>query len=427
MKLDAPKNSNYAGTVVKIKALLLIENADRLVHANIFGNLVIVGKDTPVGSRGIFFPLETALSSEFLHHNSLYRDKTLNKDVNSAGFFEENGRIRAVKLRGAKSMGLFIPLSSLLWTGGDFEFLELGDTFDTFNGKEICHKYLVKITNTPSSGGKGKQVKRPKVSMLVDRQFAFHYDTPQLGKNIHRIKSDDIFSITYKMHGTSLVSSKVLCNRKLSPVEAILKFLKVKIHDTEYRNIYSSRTVVKNDDMNTAGDGFYGVDIWGLANATLKDVLTDGMSIYAEVVGYLPEGSMIQQGYDYGQQPGTFGVYVYRITYTNQSGIVYEFSAKQVQEWCKANGIKAVPELYYGKVLGETPADLMDILTAKYLEKPCTMCKNKVPAEGIVVKIDNALDVPAFKLKSFAFFEHVTKQLDKGIVSVEDSTEGANE
>lgn len=432
--MKEPKNANYAGVVVEVKNLITIENADRLAHVNFFGNIVIVSKDTEIGSRGIFFPLETALSKEFLSNNNLYRKGDLNKDKEKKGFFEENGRIKAVKLRGAKSMGFFIPLESLSYTGFDVSSFELGDTFDELKGHEICKKYVNKVKRTEGSGNNKNQKKKEKVSMLVSGQFNFHYDTSQLGRNIHMINPDDTISITKKLHRTSLVSSKVLCKKKLSFWNAIGKALGFDVKDTEYKNVYSSRRVVKNDDMKPTKNHFYTQDIWGLANDQLKDLLSDGMSVYAEIVGYLPDGGYIQKGYDYGCAINTFDVYVYRITYTNSSNQVYEFTAKQVQSWCKANGVKAVPELFYGKASGfDTPYDeehqeleewrdcLLKDLSDFYLEQDCSICDNNVPDEGIVLKVENKLDVPAYKLKSFKFYQHESKQLDSGEENIEDS------
>ena len=40
--------------------------------------------------------------------------------------------------------------------------------------------------------------------------------------------------------------------------------------------------------------------------------------------------------FDYGEDPmasQTFSIYIYRITYTNPNGKVFEFSAKQVQDF----------------------------------------------------------------------------------------------
>ena len=44
-----------------------------------------------------------------------------------------------------------------------------------------------------------------------------------------------------------------------------------------------------------------------------------------------------------------FDIIVYRITYTNVDGKVFEFSTQQVKEFCKKYSLHSVKELYYGR------------------------------------------------------------------------------
>jgi hypothetical protein len=177
---------------------------------------------------------------------------------------------------------------------------------------------------------------------------------------------------------------------------------------------------------------FYSDDIWGMANERIKDLLIDGMSIYAEIVGFLPNGESIQKDYAYGCAPNTFDIYVYRITFTNVSGNVFEFSPQQVRQWCIEHGIKHVPKLFYGEAwkydtypdsynhdlsLGD---NIINAIRERYLEKDCHMCRNVVPAEGIVLRREGSW-FEAYKLKSFRFLERETKMLDKGDSNIEDN------
>ena len=441
--MNKSKNENYAATVVEINTLIDLENCDKVQHANIFGNLVIVSKDIKPGDIGLFFPIETQLSEEYLSANSLYRDATLNQDQTQKGYFEKNGRIRAMKFRGHNSMGLFMPLSSLTFTGQSIDSLKVGDTFDELNGKEICRKYIIKQQATPGKGQNKKGKQWEKVSVLIDNQFHFHVDTAQLGRNIHKIKPDTLIHVTRKIHGTSFISSNILCKKKLSAWDKIGKFIGMDIKETEYQNIYSSRRVVKNDTMNLPKNHYYSIDIWGKANEKVKDILTEGMTVYGEIVGYIDESKMIQKGYDYGCKPGEFEIYIYRITYTSPSGHVFEYSAKQVQQWCKLNGLKAVEEYYFGRAIDifhwieedysveyddslPFQENLLNYLQEKYLEKEAHDCIHKVPDEGIVLRIEDSLDIDPYKLKSFSFYEYETKQLDKGEEDIESSNEGEN-
>lgn len=443
-----PKNENYCATIVEIKNIITLENCDNVVHTNIFGNLVVVSKDTKVGDVGIFFPPETQISKIFLTPNNLYRNEENNADKEKKGFFEEHGRVKTVKFRGNMSMGFFIPIESLKIAFGDKidkEYFKIGASFDEVNGQEICRKYVVRTNLTAKTNNDNKKKKNKKKKKgeekLIDNQFRFHTDTAQLAKNIHKIKPDDIISVTFKCHGSSIVSSRLLCKKKLNPFLKLLKKVGVPIIDTHYDWVYSSRKVIKNPELNPNANHYYDVDVWGKAHDKIKDYLADGMTFYAEIVGYIPntndysQSSMIQSDYDYGCEKGQFDVYIYRITYTNPSGKVFEFSVKQVQDFCKMNGIKAVPELYYGRAIDLDPrlksdehfqATLLEVLKEKYLEKQCFMCKNKVPEEGCVVRIEG-MDLEAFKLKSFNFLERETKLLDKGQVDIEEEQKGSED
>lgn len=438
-KLTAPKNINYCATVVVIKNKIELATCDNVVGTMLCGCHVIVGKDVEEGTVGLYLPVETQLSAEFLKANNLYRDSTLNADNTQKGYFDENGRIRCIKFRGHQSNGLFMPLSCLSYLGSKTN-LNVGDEFDAIEGKEVCKKYIPKSTKTPGAPGSANKSKGRKAreSKLLENQFRFHYDTAQLGRNMHRVNPDSLISLSYKVHGTSGISSKILCKRKLTLLEKLLKKTKLaRIAEFEYDYINASRTVIKNDDLNANPSGFYSEDIWGIAGEELKPYLLNGMTLYYEIVGYLPGGGAIQGSWDYGCKPGEHKIYVYRITYTNDAGQVFEFSAKQVQDWCKLNGLTPVIQLYYGYAKhfynsdsltnldadGNTDLDVWrDGFLAKvkglYNEKDCYLCYHKVPEEGAVLKIEGPL-AEAFKQKSFRFLDKETRELDANKIDIE--------
>ncbi len=455
-KFSVRGNANYCATVVKIANIIPLDGRDNIVGTLIFGNHVIVSKDTKVGDMGIYFPVETALSDIFLKENNLYRDSSLNKNQEAKGYFEKNRRIRCMKFGGHKSEGLFMPLSSVSVFTNDVP--ELGTDFDYIDEQLVCEKYIIK-QNFPTQGNKeSKQNKRLKrISKLIEKQFAFHKDTAMFGKNLHQFNLDDVISITYKMHGTSAIFSKVNCKKPLTRIERFLKRLGVNVVDTQYDNIYASRKVVKNQYLNPKNSaGFYDVDIWGLANEVIAPCLDNGMTVYAEIVGFQPTGKAIQSikagVYNYGcrftkaedyngktgiemHDMGLFEIYVYRITSTNIDGVKHEWSAKQVQQWCKSRGLKAVPEMFYGYVqdymentnkpydpenFRELWLECMMTDAGFYMEKECFMCKDPVPTEGVVIRKET-LELEAYKLKCFRFRAAETKELDEGNENIEDN------
>ena len=423
-------NNNYCGTVVQITKVILLDNCDNVQHANIFGNLVIVSKDTKVGDMGIYFPVECKLSNKFLKNNNLYRhkEKNINPEAEKPGYFEDNGRIKAVKFRGHASNGLFLELDSLDFIDESLkDKLEVGQEFNEINKVNICKKYVIK--RNVSGFSKGKKAQGEKLeSKILDGQFRLHYDTDQLGKNIFKLKPDDIISITEKYHGTSAIVGKVLVKKRLNLLEKLLKLLKINVIDSEYGMLYSSRRVIKNEYFNSRKiSHFYDSDVWKETADKIYPFLFDGMTVYYEIVGYTSEGSSIQGKYDYGCEVGKNEIYIYRITYTNTDGKVFEFSARQVQQWCETNGFKAVEEHYYGYAKHLFSLDLdhewnnnfLENLKQRYLEGDCLLCKNKVQREGIVLKTENG-QPEAYKLKSFRFLQQESKDLDKGIVTLED-------
>ena len=442
--LDKPKNANYCATVTILQEFVNLDNCDNLKAALIFGNSVIVGKDAKVGDIGLFFPVECKLSEEFLKENNLYRKPELNNEATQKGYFEAHGRIKAMKFRGHKSEGFFIPLSSLNYLTDFKGTLEVGDVFDKIEGHLICEKYI------PAHNPASQQTKGKKASLkdsVVDGQFRFHFDTENLRKNIHKIQPTDIISISDKWHGTSAIISKPLIICHLSWYEKLLKKLGVKIQETQYGLVYSSRKMIKAVDGIDKSNGihFYGEDIWGIIEKEVADKIPVSYTVYGEIVGYTPTGSPIQSAskgrpYHYGCSKGSHKFVVYRVTTTNADGKTLELSWPQMREFCNKYGFEMVHEWFYGRA-----DDLLSYLTVKYAgndsnedgirvwqkellkvieenyvnNKPCPFNNNEVPAEGIVVRRDRLTECESWKLKNFAFLEDETKMLDIGTVDIE--------
>jgi len=198
-----PQNENYAAIVVEIKTIVPLAKCDFVQAAIIMGNQVIVSKDVMIGDLGLYFPLECALSSQYLSANNLYKKSELNSDTEKKGYFDENGRIRCVKFRGHKSEGLFMPLDSIAFaTSEKLENFKVGDCFDEINSTPICNKYIIKVNKVSNpSISKSNKIAKKHESKLIENQFRLHTDTGMLYKNLHRINPDSLIQITYKMHG----------------------------------------------------------------------------------------------------------------------------------------------------------------------------------------------------------------------------------
>lgn len=441
-------NINYLAKVVDINSFLPHPNAERMKIAQVGGYKVCVGIDEPTG-RYIYFPVNSEINPHLLSYCNLYRHTEKNANTEKAGFFNDNGRVTAIKLRGFPSEGFLLPYEQLENFIVDTLNLKLINTenntdFDVAveGNKEfwICKKYIIvhNISSEQSSSNK-RQKKVSRFNKVIDTQFKFHYDTVRIQNDKWAIKPNDLISITEKIHGTSGISAYVLCKKKPTLINKIKKWFGDP--GTEYDYLYASRSVIKNATETTNPGGYYDCDIWAEADKIIRPYLQKGMTIYYEIVGFLPTGKYIQKNYDYEctspekGEPFThekhFKVRVYRITMTNVDGYVHEFSAKEVQEWCKTNNLIPVTEYYYGyaKDLYNIPIDdnwtdvFWDTMANDknfYMECNSPSCINKVPHEGLVIKKED-MRSRAWKLKCFAFLNGEQKELDAGIENIEDN------
>ena len=171
----------YCAYVTRIKNLRKHTNADRLLCGECFGNTVIVDLGTEPDQLGVYFPVDGKLGLEFAQKNDLLRRKDENGNP-AGGYLDPDKRnIKALKLRGEKSDGLFLPLTSLeAFT--DVKLLKEGDTISMLNGVTICEKYIPR-RNHGSGGGRGGSRVRKK-SDPISPLFLEHADTEQLAYNL---------------------------------------------------------------------------------------------------------------------------------------------------------------------------------------------------------------------------------------------------
>lgn len=431
------KESNYLAKIVKLGQAVKHPNADKLQGFVIDFNRVWTDMSYKEGNVVVYFPLECQLNPELLSYLNLYQHSELNQDKEKKGYFTDSGRVKAIKLRGEPSEGIVLTMQCIYeWlnfkTGVKNIDYHFNLQFDSFDDIWICKKYVPKFTKQQGEPNQQKSKNKVKITSLIgEGQFHLHRNTPKLKDNLHQIQPDDIISITDKWHGTSAVFSNVIVKRQLSWFEKFLLWCGIKIQTEKYGLVYSSRTVVKDvDGIKQAEGRFYNVDIWGVVNKELEGKILKGITLYGEIVGYLPTGKGIQGQYDYGCSIGQHEFRVYRITSTNPDGLVTEYSWQMIKDYCEKYGLLHVPEFYYGKasyfekgVDYEKPFDeqLLDHLTVRYLEQDCKVCKNKVPAEGIVVRVEKG-DCNAYKLKSFRFLHEVESPTnDSNILNIEDA------
>lgn len=442
MKLSIKKGSeNYTANIVEIKKIYDIPNADFIKRVNIFGQDIIISNDVKINDKMILFNSGTKLNPDFCKYNNLLTDKEQNLDTTKTGYISHKQfRVKAVKLRGVISDGILLPIDSLDAFHLDFKKgLKVGDEFTDLEIKgvissSICEKYIVPVARNSNPGGSKPAVN--KFNRLVDNQFYLHNDTENLRRNINKINPNDIIGIHYKKHGTSAVFANILTKRPLKWWENILVKLGVKIDNKVYDVIYSSRKVIKNKSINSeTGEGFYGEDIWGVVAKEIGHLIPKNWTLYGEILGYTPKGAAIQHGYDYGCDPhkAEHKFYVYKISVVNPDGKVIYLTDKQIEEYCEKVGLLYKDTfIYYGSVFDycvknkiqytdENWKDLLlQNLEQKYNEKDCYMCVNKVPEEGIVLRVERLESYEAYKLKSKRFILEESNAQERGESNLED-------
>lgn len=418
MKLQRPENENYAATVVRLTSINKLEGSDNIVGTPIFGFQAIVSKKSKVGDIGIVLPAETQLSEKYASENNLFRHGDLNKDEGTAGYLEDNRRIRAMKFRGHRSDCLFMPLESLVFTKVDLSKLEVGDVFDQLGGEEICKKYVVKQRGTP-------RIERNKAKKFVRIDSKFlpeHYDSDNYWRNKDVIPEDRLIIVTQKLHGTSIRIGNTIVKRRLGLFESVLQRLGVRIATTEFDHVYGSRKVIK-DVNNPNQNHFYSTDIWTEEGRKLDDIVPEGFVIYGELIGWTPENAPIQKNYTYNVPVGASDLYIYRIAQINSQGRVTDLAWDQLKEFCNDAGLKHVPELWRGPHQDFVVEDWMD---QRFYDVLHGGHKNAVPLgdnkeivdEGVCVRADG-LAPYILKAKSPIFLQHESKMMDEEVLDME--------
>jgi len=433
MKVNKPLNPNYCATVVAIKNKLDLAGCDNVVGTTIFGYQAIISKHIEIGTLGIVFPAETQLSEAYCIENNMYRHAENNRDKTAKGYIEDSRRVRAIKFRGHVSNALFMPLSSLSYLGIKEKEFKEGMEFDALEGQEICKKYEV----FRREKGNPNMPKQEKFKRVDIKFIPEHYDTENYFKNSDKIAPHEEVIVTQKLHGTSIRVANALVARRLTIRDKIGRFLGVRVRETEYDYVFGSKRVIK-DANNPLQNHYYDSDLWTHEGQKLKGLIPEGFVLYGELIGFTPEGKPIQKGYTYHLPPKECALYIYRVAFVNEKGLITDLSWNAVKEFCTNRGLKHVPEIWKGthsalKIehylecrLGDSifwPIEHMDgskeFSRQKY-SRCLTLSSPESVDEGVCVRVDRAVPY-ILKAKSRKFLEYETKMLDEGAEDLESS------
>lgn len=448
-------SAEYCCTIVRIGEITPIENTDFLATTELNGRTIVIRKDQVKQGDVMFYASnQSALNADFLRANSLFEEKTLNADPEKKGYFNKYGCVRMVKLRGILSMGYIFSLDELKNYNSEIDITaeELEALVDT-DFDEVCGKLFVKAFVPPmpnnghgSTGQRG--VRKGKLfDRMVNGQITRHYDTAQLERNMHRVQPTDTVAITVKLHGTSIYIGNVIVKKPLLGGVYARNFNRLpkwlQFTRKGYDVVFASRKNVLN--------GSIGCDIENVLceyrepYKLIKDYIPRNTTIYGEVIGYKPNmQKMVQKGWDYGYPCGYWALMIYRVKYHDKH-VVKEYDVEEVRKFTLdlydaleraygsdvASHIRPMDLLYHGTLQDlypDIPVDdnwhsavLARLKTEKRfgMEQNEPLCKNKVPREGIVLRIDNDVIPEAFKLKCLKFYSKETDMIDKG--EIEDS------
>lgn len=407
----------YSAYITRIKEVRKHSNADRLQIGTCFGNNVIVSMETKEGELGVYFPVDGKLSMPYAEKNNLLRIK--NEDgTNSGGYLDPDKRhITALKLRGEKSDGLFMPLKSLEFFT-KIESLREGDVITTLNGTLICEKYIPNGQKAKQTVSIGKKKKKGKPAVKFPT-FEEHIDTAQLAYNQSAFKPGDVCSITLKIHGTSARTARLIKEepKKIpSFIHWFFNLLNVPMEKKSYDYVSGTRRVTLTD----FNGGFYGNDEFRKKyHDFFVGKLQKGEEVFYEISGWVNETTSImpvcntsltkdkefirmwgdKMRFTYGCEPGENQIHVYRMTMTNEDGDVVEYYPAQIKLRCEQMGVNVVPE--FERFIFTTWEDLMDRVNS-YLDGADPIGKNHIK-EGVVVRIENRTNFAVYKHKGFYF------------------------
>lgn len=561
-------SKEYCATVVRVDEVKPVENSDFLGVTTVQGREIVVRKDTVhEGDVMIYVSNECQLDDKFLRLNNEYKDVEFNANAEEvmakiaeydkallevgyteddertvaaynaileekkmyvqshSGYFSKNGRVRMTKLRGTMSMGYLIkPEMMSIYDSrlADFDWSEhVGEDFDCVYGNLFVQAYMPESTDEQHVRGNKRNKRLKMFSRLIPGQFSFHYDTSQLQTNMSMLRPKTRVDISIKLHGTSAIIGNMLVKKPKwgGLYSRFFNWLPSFLQKTvdAYDVVCSSRNVIINSDLydgkvNVNANGNEQKEIFRWSEK-LKGYIPKGMTIYGEIVGYFTgtsTGIMALGGkaFDYGCQPGTNQLMIYRITQKKED-CTEEWNIPQIVDFISnlkntlkaegrsdvADGLRIINTVFQGEVKDIFPdltssddfLQLLEprtapaneneeqriirekhnaIMTAEkqrmydwmsvenktindfisdvvsrdsliykawqnallvrlknskefLMEQDEPMCRNKLPREGIVVRIFDDPVAEAFKLKCVRFLNKEAQDVDKGKVDSE--------
>ena len=404
----------YTAIVLRATEVLPHPNANKLKLV-ILGTYQVISTSIEVDELVVFFPTGGQLDSRFLTANSEYRKgEGINANPDKFGFFESNGRVRTIKLRGEVSDGYAVPLSSFDYLG-PVTWVE-GMMFTELNGQEVCRKYQTRATRERIAQN-ATQVPKIKTSLLPE-----HFDTKQVRDHVKSLPLGATIYFTEKLHGTSGRTGKLEVLRPNNFWNRIITYF-LNLFGVKKKYVIQSGSRRVNFRPGTVYRDSYR-EVAELHFTKLKD----NEVVYYEIVGWDKNEPLfshhisrdtkdeslraIAKRYDYdieytyGLPRGFTALYVYRIT---QNGVDLPWNELKVR--CDELGVNSVPEVREPLVI-KTSDDWRQVYEICKTESEGWSWLGGCPREGLCIRV-GAPDITAsnsilkFKSGTFCLLEGI--------------------
>lgn len=288
-------------------------NADRLELATVLGWQCVVGKESmKAGDLVVYFPIDSVLPESLVDH--LFKDTKV-KPI--------NGRVRTVKIRGAISQGLAIPV----W--------QLSALKDWKPGEDVTEKLGVKKYEPPVS--QSPQAFLRQVSPKEENPYFYRYTDIDHLKKFPKMLEGKRVIITEKIHGTNFRAGWVPRGH-LKWWQKILLKLGI-LDDQEFvwgsHNVQLQGKKRGSDYYSREGEDIYTRMVFDL---DLPKKLPRGTVIYGEIYG-----DRVQTNYTYGCPNGVRGLVLFDARVDGK--FVDWVMVERISELI---GVSAAPLLYVG-------------------------------------------------------------------------------
>lgn len=315
--------SSHPVELVQIEEIRPHDNADRLELAIIKGWQTVVRKgEHSSGEIVVYIPIDSVLDTK-LEAFLFPPDSKVRLN---------NSRVRSIKLRGALSQGMVVPLDDeLLKLYPELAKKKLGDDVADVLG---ISKYEPPQRSVPSN-------MQAKPTRKKHRLFREYTDIENFKHHPNLFVGGEQVVITCKLHGSNFRAGW-LPTEVNSLWKKVLKFFG---RLPRYEYVYGSRRVQLQNQPNTTTwyqkHNKVKTNIYQTISEQyqLKQKIPAGHVVYGEIIGH-----GIQKNYEYGHGPNEWSLYVFDVV--GPDGKYLDHYA--LESFCNRVGLSMVPILYVG-------------------------------------------------------------------------------